>query len=212
MRYLRFALPALLAAAALWSATTSSSSTQTQAAPVETSALPEKPSPEIWARVEDSLIGSGLNKERLVRAHSEVDELGRYHPMSGSELSVRLGQLSADQLETVQSLAAQHRATLTALATNAMNELEIALAKAIDRGVVKVVRSQPNTESAEQARERAAEQRSSVAYSTSFGVDGWSVSVVLESKDCPELADALHALAQARFARDADIQRWLADA
>lgn len=201
----------LATATAVWSGGRALSA-RTPDVPQSTAAAPVHPSvsePQTWERIVDSLIGEGLNKSELVRTHCGLDERGQFLPRELPDLSQRLEQLDPGQREAVERVSRDHRDALLALASNAMDELQIALAAAIDTGVVEVTPLASQAKAHAQVQERAQRSSSSAAYSTTFTVDGWLVSVTLDDQTSPRFAQALHDFSVARQAHDDDVLRLL---
>lgn len=210
MRLFLLVLPlAAAAAVALWSRDGELGACPTEAAPPGRSAQRATPPPQTWDRIVDSLIGSGLNKSELVRAHCGLDESDRFAPRESPELRERIERLGFAQRDAVESVSRDHRDALLALASNAMDELQIALAEAIDVGAIEVAPLQAHVEAHAQVQASAARRKTTAAYSTTFTVDGWLVSVTLDSHTSPNFAHALHAFSAARQAHDEDVLRAL---
>jgi len=209
MRLLLVALP-LVAAAALWSReSTASSQAIGDARPAATPAALSAPSSQTWERIVDSLIGEGMNKDELVRAHCGLDRAGLFLPRERPELRTRLEQLDSAQRDAVERVSRDHRDALLALARNAMDELQIALAAAIEVGALEVAPLDAQQVASAQVEARAQRRKTTAAYSTSFTVDGWLVSVTLDSHTSPQFAQALHEFSSARQAHDEDVLRFL---
>lgn len=201
-----------VAAAALWSREGALSACSPDASlPVADAAAAQLslPAPQTWERIVDALIGEGLNKGELVRAHCGLDQTGQFLPRELPELRQRLEQLDASQREAVERVSRDHRDALLALASNAMDELQIALAAAIDAGVVEVAPLGAQGDAHAQVQARAERRKATAAYSTTFTVDGWLVSVTLDSHNSPRFAQALHEFSTARQAHDQDVFRLL---
>ena len=208
MRLLLLVLP-LSAAIALWSRDSSAGAPPAPTAQPVPSARLSAPGPQTWDRIVDSLIGSGLNKSELVRTHCGLDESERFAPRELPELCERLERLGHAQREAVESVSRDHRDGLLALASNAMDELQLALAEAIDAGAIEVAPLQAHVEAHAQVQSHAARRKATTAYSTTFTVEGWIVSVALDSHTSPKFAQALHDFSAARQAHDEDVLRAL---
>jgi hypothetical protein len=210
-RVLLLVLVPLATAAAVWSGLPTLSA-HSPDAPQPTVAVAPHISvsePQTWERIVDALIGEGLNKSELVRTHCGLDQRGHFLPRELPELSQRLEQLDAGQREAVERVSREHRDALLALASNAMDELQIALAAAIETGVVEVTPLRSQAEAHAQVQARAARRVTSAAYSTTFTVGGWLVSVTLDGHTSPRFAQALHDFSVARQAHDDDVVRLL---